>query len=158
LADNPNGTLAFRDELVSLLKTLDREEHIAAREFFLTAWNGTSGYTFDRIMRGKTHIEAACLSLLGRFLDQWGKLADSFGWSPGDLFDVPRDGAMGLAWWLKGRTVTALGPEHAGVGEPAYDRVTRREWVNPCRRGMKSSPRRDCSSGFRRCCARFSVT
>jgi hypothetical protein len=30
-------------------------------------------------------------------LAQWGKLADSFGWSPGDLFDVPRDGAMGLA-------------------------------------------------------------
>jgi len=35
----------------------------------------------------------------GRFLAQWGKLADSFGWSPGDLFDVPRDGAMGLVWW-----------------------------------------------------------
>lgn len=34
LADNPNGTLAFRDELVSLLKTLDREEHVAARGFF----------------------------------------------------------------------------------------------------------------------------
>jgi hypothetical protein len=33
----------------------------------------------------------------GRFIAQWGKLADSFGWSPGDLFDVPRDGAMGLA-------------------------------------------------------------
>jgi hypothetical protein len=66
----------------------------------------------------------------GRFLDQWGKLADSFGWSPGDLFDLPRDGAMGLAWWLKGRTVSALGPEHAGVGEPAYDRVTRRERIN----------------------------
>jgi hypothetical protein len=47
----------------------------------------------------------------GRFLAQWGKLADSFGWSPGDLFDVPRDGAMGLAWWLKGRTVSTLGPE-----------------------------------------------
>ena len=30
---------------------------------------------------------------VGRFLDQWGKLADSFGWTPGDLFDVPRDGA-----------------------------------------------------------------
>lgn len=65
LAVNPNGVLAFRDELVSLLKTLDREEHIAARGFFLTAWNGTSGYTFDRIIRGKTHIDAACLSLLG---------------------------------------------------------------------------------------------
>jgi hypothetical protein len=75
----------------------------------------------------------------GRFLDQWGKLADSFGWSPGDLFDVPRDGAMGLAWWLKGRTVSALGPEHAGVGQPAYDRLTRREWVNPYARPVPVS-------------------
>jgi Protein of unknown function (DUF3987) len=74
LADNPNGTLAFRDELVSLLKTLDREEHVAARGFFLTAWNGTSGYTFDRIIRGKTHIDAACVSLLGS--TQPGRLAD----------------------------------------------------------------------------------
>ena len=43
LADNPNGVLAFRDELVSLLRTLDREEYAAARGFFLTGWNGTSG-------------------------------------------------------------------------------------------------------------------
>src|ERR1700730_17374233 len=28
----------------------------------------------------------------------------------------------------------------------------------PCRRGMTSSPRRDGCSGFRRCCARFSIT
>ena len=70
----------------------------------------------------------------GRFLDQWGKLADSFGWTPGNLFDVPRDGAMGLAWWLKGRTVSALGPEHACVGQ---DRVTRREWVNPYARPVR---------------------
>jgi Single-strand binding protein family len=74
----------------------------------------------------------------GRLLDKWGKLADSFGWTPVDLFDVPRDGAMGLAWWLKGRTVTALGPEHASVGQPAYDRVTRREWVNPYSRPVPS--------------------
>jgi hypothetical protein len=51
----------------------------------------------------------------GRFLAQWGKLADSFGWTPGDLFDLPRDGAMGLVWWLKGRTVSALGPEQATI-------------------------------------------
>ena len=74
LEDNPNGVLAFRDELVSLLKTLDREEFVAARGFFLTAWNGTTGYTFDRILRGKTHIEAACLSLLGS--TQPGRLAE----------------------------------------------------------------------------------
>ena len=46
---NPNGVLAHRDELVSLLKTLDREEFAAARGFFLTAWNGKDRYTFDRI-------------------------------------------------------------------------------------------------------------
>jgi hypothetical protein len=74
LADNPNGVLAFRDELVSLLKTLDREEYVAARGFFLSAWSGTQGYTFDRIIRGKTHIEAACVSLLGS--TQPGRLAD----------------------------------------------------------------------------------
>ena len=65
LADNPNGILVFRDELVSLLRTLDREEYAAARGFYLTAWNGKDGYTFDRIIRGKTHIEAACISMLG---------------------------------------------------------------------------------------------
>jgi Protein of unknown function (DUF3987) len=74
LAQNPNGVLAHRDELVSLLKTLDREEFAAARGFFLTAWNGTTPYKFDRITRGKTHIDAACLSLLGS--TQPGRLAD----------------------------------------------------------------------------------
>ena len=74
LADNPIGTLAFRDELVSLLKTLDKEENAAARGFFLSAWNGTGGYSFDRITRGKTYIEAACLSLLGS--TQPGRLAE----------------------------------------------------------------------------------
>ena len=55
LAQNPNGVLAHRDELVSLLKTLDREEFAAARGFFLTAWNGTIPYKFDRITRGRRH-------------------------------------------------------------------------------------------------------
>jgi hypothetical protein len=74
LADNPHGVLASRDELISLLKTLDREEYAPARGFFLTAWNGTTGYTFDRIIRGHTHIEAACLSLIGS--TQPGKIAE----------------------------------------------------------------------------------
>ena len=76
-------------------------------------------------------------SRLSKFLDQWASLAVEFGWKPGDLFDVPRDGAMGLVWWLKSRTVTALGPEHAGVGQPAYDRVTHRDWVNPYARPVR---------------------
>jgi hypothetical protein len=73
-SNNLNGTLAFHDELISLFKNLDREEQVSACGFFLTAWNGTSGYTFDRIVRGKTQIEAACLSLLGS--PQPGRVAE----------------------------------------------------------------------------------
>ena len=74
LADNENGVLALRDELMSLLKTLDREEYVAARGFFLSAWNGTSSYTFDRIIRGRTYVKKACVSLLGS--TQPGKIAE----------------------------------------------------------------------------------
>jgi hypothetical protein len=65
LADNSNGLLVFRDEMISLLETLDQEERVSDRGFYLTGWNGDSPYTFDRIARGTVHIEAVCLSLLG---------------------------------------------------------------------------------------------
>jgi putative DNA primase/helicase len=66
LRQNPNGLLVFRDELVSLLRSLDREDQAEGRGFYLTAWNGDSSYTFDRIGRGlNLHIPAVCLSLLG---------------------------------------------------------------------------------------------
>ena len=53
---------------------LNREEFAPARGFFLSAWNRTWGYTFDRIVRGATHIEAACQSLLGS--TQPGRIAE----------------------------------------------------------------------------------
>ncbi|MDA8159501.1 MAG: DUF3987 domain-containing protein [Desulfobacteraceae bacterium] len=75
LRQNPNGLLAYRDELVSLLKGLDREDQAEGRGFYLTAWNGDSSYTFDRILRGlNLHIDAVCLSLLGG--TQPGRLAE----------------------------------------------------------------------------------
>jgi hypothetical protein len=68
----------------------------------------------------------------GCFLDNWGQLAATFGWAPDDLFAAPDNrGRRGLAWWLNGRNVTALGPEHACAGEPAYDRLTHTDWRNP---------------------------
>ncbi len=74
LRQNPDGLLVHRDEIMSLLKWLDREDNAAARGFYLTAWNGDSGYTFDRIGRGlNLHIPALCLSLLGS--TQPGRLA-----------------------------------------------------------------------------------
>ena len=66
----------------------------------------------------------------GLFLNRWVSLAVEFQWSPGDLFDVPRDGRQGgLVWFLKGEKVRALGLEHA-VTESGrtFDRMTRAEW------------------------------
>lgn len=72
---NPNGLLVHRDEMVSLLKSLDREDQAEARGFYLTGWNGDSSYTFDRIGRGlNLHIPAVCLSLLGS--TQPGRIAE----------------------------------------------------------------------------------
>lgn len=72
---NPNGLLVHRDELVSLLRSLDREDQAEARGFYLTGWNGDSSYTFDRIGRGlNLHISAVCLSMLGS--TQPGRIAE----------------------------------------------------------------------------------
>ena len=71
LADNENGVLAYRDELISLLKTLDQEEHVSARGFYLTAWSGKDPYTFDRIIRGQTYCRAACVSSVNAREDKW---------------------------------------------------------------------------------------
>jgi hypothetical protein len=66
LQQNPNGLLVFRDELVSLLRSLDQEERESEKGFYLTGWNGDSGYAFDRIGRGlNLNIERVCMSLLG---------------------------------------------------------------------------------------------
>lgn len=71
---NPNGILAYRDELVSLLKGLDREDNASARGFYLSGWSGKQGYTFDRITRKGASIDAVCLSLLGSA--QPGRIAE----------------------------------------------------------------------------------
>ncbi len=65
LSNNPNGVLAYRDELMGLLRVLDREDNAAARAFYLTAWNGTDSYTVDRVMSGHQHLEAVCVSMVG---------------------------------------------------------------------------------------------
>lgn len=74
LIENPWGTLAYRDELHGLLRSLDREGQEGSRSFYLQGYDGNQSYTFDRIMRGRNlHIPAVCLSMLGGI--QPGKLA-----------------------------------------------------------------------------------
>jgi hypothetical protein len=65
LIANPSGILVERDELVSLIQFLDREDQAVGRGFYPSGWSGTQPYTFDRIGRGQRHIEAVCVSVLG---------------------------------------------------------------------------------------------
>ncbi|MCP4600905.1 MAG: DUF3987 domain-containing protein [Proteobacteria bacterium] len=75
LRQNENGLLVFRDELVSLLMGLDREDMSDARGLFLSGWNGYSPYVCDRIGRGlNLHVKAVCISLLGS--TQPGRISD----------------------------------------------------------------------------------
>lgn len=75
LIHNPNGLLVHRDELLSLLRSLDREDNVEARGFYLTAWNGTDDYCFDRIIRGTNlYVPSVTLSLIGS--TQPGRLRD----------------------------------------------------------------------------------
>ncbi|MCJ7420947.1 YfjI family protein [Sphingomicrobium astaxanthinifaciens] len=64
-ADNPNGVLLYRDELLTMFQDLDREEKAASRGFFLTGWSGSDSYTFDRIGRGTVRVETVNLSVIG---------------------------------------------------------------------------------------------
>jgi putative DNA primase/helicase len=65
LINNPTGILVERDELISLLQHLDREDQAVARGFYLSGWSGTQPYSFDRIGRGHKHVDAVCISVLG---------------------------------------------------------------------------------------------
>ncbi len=65
MRDNPAGILVIRDELSGWLATLDKPGREGERGFFLSAWNGDTGYTMDRIGRGSIHVEACCVSMLG---------------------------------------------------------------------------------------------
>jgi uncharacterized protein DUF3987 len=65
LRDNPAGVLLFRDELMGLLRGMERDGHQQDRAFFLEAWDGGGRFTYDRITRGTVEIDSACVSILG---------------------------------------------------------------------------------------------
>jgi hypothetical protein len=65
LAANPNGILIERDELSSLLASLDAEENATARGLYLSGWSAKEGYRFDRIMRGTICIPKFAISVVG---------------------------------------------------------------------------------------------
>jgi putative DNA primase/helicase len=86
MSENPAGVLVLRDELTGWLAQLDKPGREGERAFCLEAWNGTSGFTVDRIERGTIHVPHVCMSLLGGI--QPGRLrsylSDALESGPGD--------------------------------------------------------------------------
>lgn len=145
LRDNPSGTLLHRDEVVSLLRYLDHEEHSQARGFYLTAWSGTQRYDTDRVGRGAIHVSHACISLLGTtqpgtiseyvrratvggrgddgMIQRFGLVAwpdTSPEWKNVDRYPLmePRDAA-----WKVFRRLDAATPAELGATKEEYDRI-----------------------------------
>jgi len=65
MSENPAGILLIRDELTGWLAEFERNGREGERQFCLTAWNGDTEYTVDRIGRGTVRVPACCLSVLG---------------------------------------------------------------------------------------------
>lgn len=65
MADNPAGMFVIRDELTGWLASLERQGREGERAFYLSAWNGDTPHTVDRIGRGSVHVDACCVSILG---------------------------------------------------------------------------------------------
>ncbi|HKM53675.1 MAG TPA: YfjI family protein [Isosphaeraceae bacterium] len=73
LAENPQGLLLYRDELMGFLMSLEKQGHEGDRAFYLESWNGGGSYSYDRINRGSLFIPSNTVSILGGI--QPGKLA-----------------------------------------------------------------------------------
>ncbi len=65
LNTHPLGMILWRDELLSWMRGLDREDQAGVRQQFLTLWNGYGRINVDRIGRGETVCESPCLSIFG---------------------------------------------------------------------------------------------
>ncbi len=65
MQQNEWGVLSYRDELYGLLTGLDKQGQEGSRAFYLQAYDGNQGYTFDRILRGTVHIPRVCLAMIG---------------------------------------------------------------------------------------------
>jgi hypothetical protein len=65
LVNNPQGMLVFRDELIGLLASWEKEGSEGDKSFYLEGWNGTGSFSIDRIGRGSLHIKNLCVSVFG---------------------------------------------------------------------------------------------
>ena len=137
LRDNPAGVMVVRDELSGWLATLDKPGREGERGFFLSAWNGDTPYTMDRIGRGSVHVDACCVSMLGGIQPARLRsyLADA-------LIDGPQNDGLFQRFQVlvfpdipKSWRYVDRSPDSAAIegAERLYRRVTQLEAANPLR-------------------------
>ena len=65
LRDNPAGVALFQDEISGWLAAVSGQENAQDRNFYLSAYNGTTSYKYDTISRGKLYLPEVCMSIGG---------------------------------------------------------------------------------------------
>lgn len=65
LVGSPAGLMVFRDELMGLLASWEKEGNEGDRAFYLEGFNGTGSFNIDRIGRGSLLVKTVCLSVFG---------------------------------------------------------------------------------------------
>lgn len=63
--ESPRGILVFRDELVGLFTSWEKQGHENDRAFYLEGWNGSGEFTTDRVGRGTVYTKSLCISVFG---------------------------------------------------------------------------------------------
>jgi putative DNA primase/helicase len=150
MSQNPAGVMLVRDELTGWLSRLDREEYGEERAFALSAWNGDTPHTVDRIERGSVHVPHFCLSVLGgitpdRLRSYLAQAPHNSPTSDGlvQRFGLPVWPEIPTEWTYTDR------PPHAAAQRQAiaiYERLTQFDHESP--KLYRFSPaRRSCLSG-----------
>lgn len=61
----PAGLLLWVDELIAWMGSLDRDDKAGVRQQFCSMWMGDAKLNIDRVIRGESVVERACLSVFG---------------------------------------------------------------------------------------------
>jgi putative DNA primase/helicase len=96
--DNPTDVLMIRDELTGWLAELRREGREGQLAFCLSAWNGDSSFTVDRIGRGSIYVPACCLGILGGIQPSRLRSYLVDAWRDGSAYDGLLQRFQVLAW------------------------------------------------------------
>jgi hypothetical protein len=113
-------TASFCDRTIDEIDAIEERAALAADcmpPIYLDAW---ARLQCQRPLSVSPDRWGTAINDAGLFLDAWGEQAAEFGWSAGELFDIPRDDVRGgLVWFIEGSRIAALSERHARTADGA---------------------------------------